>query len=106
MFTIMKITGIFLGTWLIMTQLGSSLLRAIGQAIVATIVALGLLAFLFWIGTLGTITSILIFAALYGILLWIMRFRMVSNLFIETVRILRIALILVVVVGILVWILV
>jgi len=105
MIGIMKIIGIFLGTWLITTQLNSSLFRAAGQAIIATVVSVGLLVFLLWIiGALGTITCVVIFSLFYAVLLWIMRFRMVSNLFAETVRIIRIAVIIAVVTGVLAWI--
>lgn len=101
---LMKIAGIFVGTWLIITQLGSSLFRAVGQSIVATVISLILLAFLFWLGSIGTLTSIIVFSVLYAVLLWIMRFRMVSNLFAETVRIVRIGLILALILGVMVWI--
>lgn len=101
---IMKVVGIILGTWLIMTQLDSSLFRSFGQALVATVIALGLLYFLIWIGTLGTLASVIVFTVIYAVILWIMRFRMVSNLFAETVRIIRIALIIAVVAGVLIWI--
>jgi len=37
---IMKVVGLFGGAWLISSQLGSSLARSIGQAIVATAIAL------------------------------------------------------------------
>ena len=91
---IMKIIGLFAGAWLISTQLGSSLGRSIGQAFVATAVSLIILGLLIWIMQIGTFVSIILFSILYAVLLWIMRFRMVSNLFAETVRIVRIALIL------------
>lgn len=101
---IMKIIGIFIGAWLIMSQLGSSFFRACGQALVATIVSAGLLTFLLWLGSMSTIISIILFSGIYAVLLWIMRFRMVSNLFAETVRIVRVALILGVLIGIVVWV--
>lgn len=101
---VMKIIGFFGGAWLIATQLGSSLARSIGQAFVATIIAIAILALLIWITSIGTLVSIILFSALYTVLLWIMRFRMVSNLFVETVRIVRIGLILAVVIGVVVWI--
>lgn len=94
MIGIMKIIGICIGSWLIITQLGSSLFRAVGQAIVATVISVSLLAFLFWLGSMSNLVSILLFTIIYAVILWIMRFRMVSNLFAETVRIVRIALIL------------
>ena len=96
---IMKMIGFFGGAWLIGTQLGS-----IGQAFVATVIALAILGLLIWITSLGTLVSILLFSALYTVLLWIMRFRMVSNLFAETVRIVRIGLILAVTISLVVWI--
>lgn len=101
---IMKILGLFAGAWLIATQLGSSLVRSIGQAFVATVVSLIILGLLIWITHIGTLASIVIFCLLYAVLLWIMRFRIVSNLFAETVRIVRIALILGVMIGVVVWI--
>ena len=94
MIGIMKIIGICIGSWLIITQLGSSLFRAVGQAIVATVISVSLLAFLFWLGSMSNLVSVLLFTIIYAVILWIMRFRMVSNLFAETVRIVRIALIL------------
>jgi hypothetical protein len=104
MIGIMKLTGIFVGTYLITSQLRSSLFSSLGQAMIATLVSIGLLAFLIWMGTLSTLVSIVLFSVFYAIILWIMRFRMVSNLFAETVRIVRIALIIAVVAGVLVWI--
>lgn len=101
---IMKMIGFFGGAWLIGTQLGSSLVRSVGQAFVATVIAIAILGLLTWITNLGTLVSIILFSALYTVLLWIMRFRIVSNLFAETVRIVRIGLILVVVIGVIVWI--
>lgn len=101
---IMNIIGFFGGAWLIGTQLGSSLARSIGQAFVATIIATAILGLLIWITNIGTLASIVLFSALYTILLWIMRFRMVSNLFAETVRIVRIGLIIAVTIGLVVWI--
>jgi hypothetical protein len=101
---IMKIVGFFVGAWLIMTQLGSSLVRSLGQAFVATAIALMILGLLIWITGIGTLISLVVFSVLYAVLLWIMRFRMVSNLFVETVRIFRVALILAVVIGLVVWI--
>ncbi len=101
---IMKIVGFFGGAWLITTQLGSSLARSLGQALVATVIALGILGLLIWITHIGTLVSVLLFSVLYTVLLWIMRFRMVSNLFAETVRIVRIGIILALVIGIIIWI--
>lgn len=101
---IMKIVGFFGGAWLIATQLGSSLARSLGQALVATVIALGILGLLIWITHIGTLVSVLLFSVLYTVLLWIMRFRMVSNLFAETVRIVRIGIILALVIGIIIWI--
>ncbi len=101
---IMKIIGFFVGTALIMTQLGSSLVRSLGQAFVATAIALMILGLLMWITGIGTLASLVIFSLLYAVLLWIMRFRIVSNLFVETVRIVRIVIILAVVIGLVVWI--
>lgn len=100
----MKIIGFFVGTALIMTQLGSSLVRSLGQAFVATAVSLMILGLLIWITSIGTFISVVIFSLLYAVLLWIMRFRMVSGLFAETVRIVRVALILAAVIGLVVWI--
>ena len=100
----MKIVGFFGGAWLIATQLGSSLARSLGQALVATVIALGILGLLIWITHIGTLVSVLLFSVLYTVLLWIMRFRMVSNLFAETVRIVRIGIILELVIGIIIWI--
>lgn len=87
-----------------MTQLGSSLVRSLGQAFVATAIALMILGLLMWITGIGTLASLVIFSLLYAVLLWIMRFRIVSNLFVETVRIVRIVIILAVVIGLVVWI--
>lgn len=101
---IMKIFGLFGGAWLIATQLGSSLVRSFGQAFVATVTSLIILGLLIWITHIGTLISILVFSLLYAVILWIMRFRMVSNLFAETVRIIRITLILMVMIGLVVWI--
>jgi hypothetical protein len=101
---IMKMIGFFGGAWLIGTQLGSSLARSIGQAFVATVIAIAILGLLIWITSIGTLISIILFSALYTVLLWIMRFRMVSNLFVETVRIIRIGMILAFMIGIVVWI--
>ena len=101
---IMKIVGFFGGAWLIATQLGSSLARSLGQALVATVIALGILGLLIWITHIGRLVSVLLFSVLYTVLLWIMRFRMVSNLFAETVRIVRIGIILALVIGIIIWI--
>ncbi len=100
---VMKILGFFVGTALIMYQLRSSLVRSLGQAFVATVISTIILALIMWITGIGTFVSVILFSALYGILLWIMRFRMVSNLFVETVRIFRVALILAVVIGLVVW---
>lgn len=102
--SILKIGGILGGVWLIMTQLRSGLFSAVAQAIVSTVVSLGILILLIWIAHVGIWTSLALFVLLYVMLLWIMRFRMVSNLFAETVRIVRIGLILVVTIGVVVWI--
>lgn len=101
---VMKIIAFFLGAWLIMAQLGSSLVRALGQAFVATVISTIILGLIMWITGIGTFLSIVVFMLLYAVLLWIMRFRMVSNLFVETVRIFRVALILAMVIGLVVWI--
>ncbi|MCB9806445.1 hypothetical protein H6768_00785 [Candidatus Peribacteria bacterium] len=101
---IMSIIGFFGGAWLIAIQLGSSLARSLGQAFVATVIALGILGLLIWITHIGTFASVILFSLLYTVLLWIMRFRIVSNLFAETVRIVRVGLIVFVVLGVVVWI--
>ena len=101
---LLKIVGVIAGTFLIFSQLGSNLIRAVGQAIVATLIALAILAFLMWLGDISTWVAVIVFALVYAALLWIMRFRMVSNLFAETVRIVRVVLIIAVAVGILAWI--
>ncbi len=101
---LLKIVGIMVGTFLIFSQLGSSLLRSVGQALVATVISLAILAFLMWLGHISTFIAIIVFTITYAALLWIMRFRMVSNLFAETVRIVRVALIVAVVTGLLIWI--
>ena len=101
---LLGIFGVFFGAWLIMTQLGSSLVGSLGQAFVATLVSLVILGLLIWIADIGTITSLIVFCLLYAGLLWIMRFRIVSDLFVETVRIVRIVIILAVVIGLVVWI--
>lgn len=101
---IMKIMGLFGGAWLISSQLDSSLSRSILQALVATVVSVIVLGLIIWITHIGTVLSIILFSVIYAALLWIMRFRMVSNLFAETVRIVRVALILGVMIGLVVWI--
>lgn len=101
---LMKILGFFAGSWLIATQLGSTLGRSIGQAFVATAVSVGILGLMTWITDIGPILSVVIFTAVYAVILWIMRFRMVSDLFPETVRIVRVALILGAMIGIVAWI--
>ncbi len=101
---VLKIAGIMAGSFLIFSQLGSNLFRSVGQALVATVISLAILAFLMWLGHISTFVAIGVFVLMYAALLWIMRFRMVSNLFVETVRIVRIALILAVIIGIVVWI--
>jgi len=102
--SILKIGGILGGVWLIMTQLRSGLFSAVAQAIVSTVVSLGILSLLIWIAHIGMWASLALFVLLYVTLLWIMRFRMVSNLFAETVRIVRVGLILGVIMGIVVMI--
>ena len=104
MISIMKLTGIFAGTYLITSQLRSSLFSSLGQAMIATLVSIGLLAFLIWMGPLSTLTSVILFSGIYAVILWIMRFRMVSNLFAETVRIVRIAIIIALIASMLIWI--
>gem|GEM_PF-956096 len=101
---LMEMVGFFVGSWLIVTQLGTSLARALGQSFIATVVALMILSLLIWIMHIGVVLSVIFFCLLYCALLWIMRFRMVSNLFTETVRIVRVGLILAVVIGVVVWI--
>ncbi len=98
------IFGLFVGMLLIVLHLDTPALRAFGQSLGATLVSLTLLGFLQWIGDIGTVVSVILFVALYGVLLWIMRFRMVSNLFLETVRIVRVVLILGVIMGLMLWI--
>lgn len=102
--SILKIGGILGGVWLIMTQLRSGLFSAVAQAIVSTVVSLGILSLLIWIAHIGMWVSLALFVLLYVMLLWIMRFRMVSNLFAETVRIVRVGLILGVLLSIIVFI--
>lgn len=102
--SILKIGGILGGVWLIMTQLRSGLFSALAQAIVSTVVSLGILSLLIWIAHIGMWASLALFVLLYVMLLWIMRFRMVSNLFAETVRIVRVGLILGVLLSIIVFI--
>lgn len=101
---IMAIIGIFVGTGLIMSQLRSTLVRSLGQAIVATAISLIILSLVIWITNIGTLIALMTFCLLFAVLLWIMRFRMVSDLFIETVRIVRVALVLAIVIGLVVWI--
>jgi len=101
---ILKIGGIMGGSFLIFSQLGSSLLRSVGQALVATVISLAILAFLMWLGNISTLIAVSVFVLMYAALLWIMRFRIVSNLFVETVRIVRVALILLLLIGVMVWI--
>jgi len=43
---LLKILGFFVGSWLITTQLGASLARALGQAFIATVIALTILSLL------------------------------------------------------------
>jgi hypothetical protein len=102
--SVLGIVWFFIGTWLIMWQLNASFARALGQAFVASFVALMILALLIWIIHVGSVVSVILFSMLYAVLLWIMRFRMVSNLFAETVRIIRVGLILGVILSIFVWI--
>lgn len=87
-----------------MTQLGSLASRSLGQAFIATLISLVILGLIIWITAVGTFASIVIFSLLYAVLLWIMRFRMVSGLFAETVRIVRVSIIVAVVIGLVVWI--
>lgn len=101
---VVGIIGTFIGAILIATQLGSSFIRSFGQSLGATLIALVVVAFLAWINPLGTVSTVVLFVILFAILLWIMRFRIVSNLFVETIRIVRVALVLAVVIGIIIWI--
>lgn len=101
---IMKIVGFFGGAWLIASQLGSSLARSIGQSLVATAVSVIILGLLAWMTAIGTVVSVILFSIIYAAVLWLMRFRMVDNLFVESVRIVRIAIILGVVIGLVAWI--
>lgn len=101
---VMAMVGFFIGALLIMTQLRSVPVRSLGQAFIATLISLIILALIMWITGIGTFLSVVIFSLLYAVLLWIMRFRMVSGLFAETVRIVRVTLILAVVIGLVVWI--
>ncbi len=101
---LMKIVGVVFGAFLIFSQLGSNLLRSVGQSLVATVISLAILSFLMWLGHISTLLAIISFTVIYGALLWIMRFRMVSNLFAETVRIIRVVLIMALALSLLVWI--
>lgn len=101
---VIGIVGLFVGTLLIIGLLDEGILQSFSQSLGATLIALILVAFLQWIGDIGTVTTVLVFALLYGILLWIMRFRMVSDLFVDTVRVIRVMVILGIVIGLVVWI--
>ncbi len=98
------LSGFVLGTFLILTQLHTSLFRAFSQTFIATVFATVLVTFIMWIGAQFSWGMILIFGILYAALLWILRFRMTSDLFAETVRIVRVSLILVAFLWLVHWI--
>lgn len=102
---IFAMVGFFVGAWLITVQLHTSLIRALIEAFISTFVAILILVFISWILTFGTIWSLVIFTLVYGVVLWILRFRLVSNLFVETVRIIRVMVILLLILALVVWIL-
>ena len=101
--TILTLSGILVGAGLIASQLRSSLASALGQSTIATIVSVVILGFFLWVSALSTPITVTIFALLFGALLWIMRFRIVSDLFADSVRIFRVALLLGIIMAILVW---
>lgn len=97
-------SGLFIGTWLIVTQLRVRLFVALGQSIIATCVTIAIVSLLFWLSSVGTFTTIILFVCLYTILLWIMRFRDGERVFAETVRVVRVGLLLLVILSFIVWI--
>lgn len=95
---------ICMGTYLIVTQLSTSLFRALLQAGISTVVSVGILGFFSWIIGFKIIVFVIFFGIFYSIILWILRFRMVSDIFPETVRIVRVSVILICIISICVWI--
>lgn len=91
--------GILFGSWLVRSQLKTSVGGAITSALLATIFSLLILAFVYWLWPLYYGVMALLFILLFGAFLWVLSFRWNNNLFLTSVRVLRIMIFLWIVVA-------
>jgi hypothetical protein len=95
--------GVFLGSWLIKTQLKTSWAGAISGALIATIFSLLILVFVYWLGPISVVSIILLFSLLFGAFVWVLSFRLSHTLLLTSIRVLRIIIILGIISFIAVW---
>jgi len=101
--TILGSIGIFLGSWLIRTQLKTSTAVAISGAIIATLASLLILVFVYWLGPITPVMTTLLFSLLFGAFTWVLSFRLNSTLLLTSIRVLRVMILLGMLSFILVW---
>ena len=95
--------GVFLGSWLIKTQLKTSWAGAISGALIATIFSLLILVFVYWLGPISAVSIILLFSLLFWAFVWVLSFRLSHTLLLTSIRVLRIIIILGIISFIAVW---
>jgi len=86
--------GLFVGSWLIKTQLKISSWGAFSGALIATIFSLLILGFVYWLWPMTLAMTTLLFSILFGAFVWILSFRLNQTLLLTSVRVLRIVILL------------
>lgn len=82
--------GLFIGTWLLRTQLKLSVISAVLSGIVSTLLSLLVLAFIYWLWPLSLTLGTIAFTLLFGSFTWILSFRWSTTLLLMSIRVLRV----------------
>lgn len=95
--------GVFIGSWLMKSQLKISSAGAISGALIATIFSLLILIFVHWLEPISMISATLLFSLLFGAFIWVLSFRLNQTLLLTSIRVLRITILLGIFCFIVVW---
>lgn len=103
MIAILGSIGVFIGSWLIKTQLKTSTAGAVSGALIATLFSLLILVFVYWLWPIVPVMATLLFSLLFGAFVWVLSFRLNQTLLLTSVRVLRMMILLGMLCFIVVW---
>ncbi len=95
--------GVFMGSWLMKTQLKTSTAGAVSWAVIATIFSLLILVFVYWLWPITPVMMTVLFSLLFGAFVWILSFRLNQTLLLTSIRVLRVMILLGMLSFIVVW---